>query len=83
MDFSPEDFCFLCLKNTIDYDCVCSLKYKGHGRPSQMCFTRIRLSMCWGSCSAPMPLCSTFGRCKGACCDSSVPKLLNCIVQME
>lgn len=83
MDFSPEDFCSLCLKSSIDYDYVCSLKCNGRGRPSQMCFTRMAFDVLWGSCSASMPSCSMFGRWKGACCDSSVPKLLNCIVQME
>lgn len=53
MDFSPEHFCSLCLKSSIDYDYVCSSKYNGHGRPSQLCFSRIRLSM---YCGVPVVL---------------------------
>lgn len=53
MGFFPEDFCFLCLKSSIVYDYVCSLKCNGHGRPSQICFTRISLSM---YCGVPVVL---------------------------
>lgn len=54
MDSCTEDFCFLCLKGSIDYAYMCSLKCNWCGRPSKIHYTGNKPSLVLRS---PIVLC--------------------------